>query len=253
MEMFEDDVTLVQQQTGHRNVPEDVVVEYGIRMRMAAGSGHTGTMGMFPMIDMLRYLGYVPRTKKSKPQQTTIRWSDVRPGLPVIADSPETGEIKGWFEGDFGHGVLAVRSPFSPNLYEIYAKYVRPATEDDDMGCLNEGVPPAFLATSEDDEELAYDEGPPSRQEPRAAVDLDDEEEIAWSAADIGKRVLAEDDDGGEHEGRIVGVEGEIVTIEIAGEDGQSFREDYFAESVIPIEKPPKELAEHEELASSQQ
>lgn len=202
---------------GAHNLPEDVITEYTYMRTFASNQGSVSSVGMWPIFHMMRKLDRPPFTKKVESQ--VIRWADVVFGLPVYVRSPETGEFVGWFQGDMGHGVLAIRSPFSPTSKEVYAKYVRPATEDDDLSALDEGIPPiAAEAATDDDDEMEYSDSVDAEfdeDEADATPDISDGE-TELTANDIGRSVLVEDGDE-EFSGILTAFHGEIgkVTVRV--------------------------------------
>lgn len=243
IEIHADDAAIIKAMTGFKAIPDDIAEEYGLRMRFASAGGHAGLMGLWSIVDMLRYLGHKPSVKKQMAGEPQIvRWRNVRPSTPVVVDA-DGHTFAGWFLGDHGQGVLSIQSPSSPHPREFFAKNVRLATESDDLSVLESGPAQVAPLAGEEDEELESLAHSATNQ----PADEDDERP-GWTTNDIGREVLVEDGDA-ELIGTLVGLsEDSNCIVEITGEDGQVFQEEYPAASVFSNETPPVMLLARQEM-----
>lgn len=263
-QMFDDDKATIRAAIGKNVIPEEIAVEYAKRMRMATLAGHSGPMGLWPAIEMLRSMGYEPLVKRVI--REAPRWSRVRVRTPVIVDSPDDENMAAWFVGDLGEGILAVQMPHRPTETHVMAKFVRPATDDDDVSSLEVEQPAARMDEEVEDDD-AFDESAyaPDRadDEPRRGrahaqsqydADDEDDEDHGWGKADIGREVLVEDGEA-ELTGRIVAVspDGNQVTVEVQPEDGDSFVENYPAENVFDNAPPEIMVLAAQEAAAARE
>lgn len=270
MTMFEEDKEVILAMTASKRVDEDITIEYDMRMRMATVGGHSGSMGVWAVVDMLRYLGRKPPVRRAAREM--VRWSKVRVGVPVVVNSPEYTDLVGWFQGDLGEGILSVRSPDRVHPVEVYAKFVRLADDTDDTSSLQE-VPANLgkfahedeLDGDEPDDFYADDEPKPARKTrrdrgPTTQLDEDEDDGDAadegndynWTAGDIGRAVLVEDGEA-EFTGTLVGIgaDGQKVSVEIDGEDG-TYTEEYSVKNVYSNEPSPVMILAAQQMAEEQ-
>jgi hypothetical protein len=226
-EMHEDDVRHILNYLGVNRVPDVVEDEYEFRLRAARARNSTVNMlGMWPVVDMMRDLRLDPAPPKRVARED-IRWADVRVGLPVVASSPETGTVKGLFQGVIGQGEIVIRSPSSPTPFLIYAKYVRPATEEDDMSCLDEFEKAEEVVNTDPDfEEVEYSDTPEPHSDPvDLAEDVEEEDseldDGEITSADIGSRIVLDDGEI-EGEGVLVSLDGSNAMVMLDGEETET-------------------------------
>ena len=242
-EIHEDDALAIKRHLRVKTIPEDVAIEYSHRMQWALEDGHTGPMGMWPIIDMLKYLDYKPPKKRT--DRIQIDWRKAPTGAPVVvSETPDMKGFVGWFEAYQPGGILTVRSPHRPGPIDVFAKFVRPATEDDDISSLAGSMPTGDYEEEDvDEDEMDYVNDEPkesSRPKPsRRAQDDDDDIESEWTASDVGRKVIVEDGDA-EIAGIIVGISEDCRAVTVRGEaNGEEFEEEYPASIVFPDDPNP--------------
>lgn len=126
------DVQSIQRLIGKQEVPDDILLEYEIRIRMWHRDGHSGPLGTLPLIDLVRALKYEP--PRDPPIQASIDWGKKPQDGSVKCDVFQDGRWKpaaGCFVGFVSNGILAIRMP-DRYVREFRKCDVRPAFDDAD-------------------------------------------------------------------------------------------------------------------------
>lgn len=173
-------------------IPESVLAEYQLRLRMFHCDGNAGPLGTIGIIDMLRSMKLGMRPPG--PQPTSIDWSrvpmngSVRVMAKVTGNNGEPKWASGVYVGQVGVGALAVRLDGDRWVHEMRRDDVRIARDE-----------PMQPMSPED----AFE----------SDVPLEDRE--PWVSIPLGEQVLVKDE-GVHKEGRFQGVQGDEILVLVA-------------------------------------
>lgn len=108
MPLIPEDELCVQQMLGIDVIPEDIEIEYMIRVRMLHRQLAGGPIGPVAIVDMLRYLNIGPPPAQVVNEDGQADWRRVVVDTPVEAMVDEEW-VAGLFAGEVGGGTIAVK------------------------------------------------------------------------------------------------------------------------------------------------
>ena len=175
-------------------IPEAVAAEYEIRQSMFHRGGASGPLGVMALVDLARHLGLAP---EPDPEQAAVAdWRKVPADGTARVEVQFFGEwVPGAFLGFVEGGTVAVRLDGDDLVREC-----RP-------GMLRLGGPPF--------PEPADDAVPVAEQDEEKPV-LDAGETPDWEAVPVGTVVYL-DLNGETAEGKLVGYEDDVVSVDVDG------------------------------------
>ena len=197
-------------------IPEAVAAEYEIRQSMFHRGGASGPLGVMALVDLARHLGLAP---EPDPEQAAVAdWRKVPADGTARVEAQFFGEwVPGAFLGFVEGGTVAVRLDGDDLVREC-----RP-------GMLRLGGPPfpepaddAAPVAEQDEEKPVPDAGEPADDAvPVAEQDeekpvLDAGETPDWEAVPVGTVVYL-DLNGETAEGKLVGYEDDVVSVDVDG------------------------------------
>jgi len=175
-------------------IPEAVAAEYEIRQSMFHRGGASGPLGVMALVDLARHLGLAP---EPDPEQAAVAdWRKVPADGTARVEAQFFGEwVPGAFLGFVEGGTVAVRLDGDDLVREC-----RP-------GMLRLGGPPF--------PEPADDAAPAAEQDEEKPVP-DAGETPDWEAVPVGTVVYL-DLNGETAEGKLVGYEDDVVSVDVDG------------------------------------
>ena len=115
-------------------IPEAVMVEYELRLKMAHCDGRSGALGTIALIDLARSMKLAPPPSNKKPG--VIDWSrvPVDGSVRVLVRRDGKNGTSTWgpgvYVGQVGTGGLAVRFDGSEYVHEVHRRFVRIARDE---------------------------------------------------------------------------------------------------------------------------
>ena len=232
--MVPDDELLIQEILGINTIPDDILSEYALRIRMYHKQGAGGGLGPLALIDMLRFVGYSCESAKMIKPVERVNWREQKIGSVVEVrvdglwlNTPAT------FEGEVGGGILAVER--FGKIDEFNSFDVRlPASE-----LPSDVDPEAFKkenATREKDQPDARDSLILTDEQERSIVDsIFDNSEMTkrdWSKTKKGTRIWYRDQNNDVHQGDFGRfVKGDKCEIQLDGENSR--RKNISVENIV--------------------
>lgn len=175
-----DDDAALQRMIGKTELPADVQEEYEIRATMFHRNGGTGPLRGLALVDLVRFLGYMP-PRREKPS-ADVDWRKYPTDGSVQVEARFYGAwMPGRFLGFVEHGTLAVRLDEDSKVRECRKDMVRLVGIEEKLRPDADDKPDARADLLEDDE-------PPA---PTVAPNLDATD---WSEVAEGTAVWVDND-----------------------------------------------------------
>jgi hypothetical protein len=185
-ELHPEDEAYVKRCLRRDTIPRDVLDQYNLEMQW----WHGPIFGEANMLRLLITLGYKPAPISEVIADQKVNWRYVKEGVPIVVNSPDHPNAVAVFMGMFSLGIVSARFANSPETREVYAKYVRLATEKDDLTGLTLDV-----SVSPEEAERDYEaEGPSCAEFNRRVTEetMDDPFADLLTKESIGKRIIAD-------------------------------------------------------------